>query len=218
MLSRILLLLGYHITTVQCQAVLGSDGFSRLSAVQQLDSDTFLKMMYDPTTNHFDVIIDVRTKREWDAGHIENATFLESLALFGDSSQISTPSELAGCEYCNIVAYDGSGARAATALQHLVMEGFKGRLYNGLGTSTWPGPIVNTDSVRPLCTLDDAISEQCRLAYLAYTSNLHDDATTLDTVVPTRKPFVEGVGTSNGMPPVVRIAMYLALVGVIIFL
>jgi len=141
-------------------------------AVTELDAVTFKQYIDD--SNKFDVIVDVRTFAEWQTGHIEGATLVENLASFGSgaSTEIGTPADLAGCEYCNIAVYCRSGSRARQALNNLIAAGFKGRLYNGLGVSQWEGedyPLVDTPSVIPPCTVDPDVSEQCRLAYLAYT-------------------------------------------------
>lgn len=83
--------------------------------------------------NLLDVIVDVRTRGEWEQGRIPGATFLERLNRFNQSDQVATPSDLAGCEFCDIGVYCQSGNRAGTAIQILMANGFKGHLYNGLG-------------------------------------------------------------------------------------
>lgn len=120
----------------------------------------------------FDAIIDVRSASEFASGHIENATLIESLASFGTDDQVSTPADLAGCEYCNLVVYCQSGGRASQAIIILREAGFRGRLWNGQGTTQWTAagyPLVDTDSMDPVCLGNEEKSEQCRLAYLAYT-------------------------------------------------
>mmetsp|Transcript_40314 Transcript_40314/g.97359 ORF Transcript_40314/g.97359 Transcript_40314/m.97359 type:complete len:652 (+) Transcript_40314:201-2156(+) len=104
----------------------------------------------------YDVILDVRSETEWNAGHIEGATLAESLAAYGNMGHTgATPSDLAGCEFCNIAVYCRSGARARSAIQVLLNNGFQGEIYNGQGTSQWTNagyPLVTGDSVVPPCT------------------------------------------------------------------
>lgn len=163
----LLLLLGYsgtlRMVTGQPEEPLG---------VIELDAATFKQYIDDPTK--LDVIVDVRSFAEWQTGHIEGATLVENLASLG-----ATPADLAGCEYCNIAVYCRSGNRARLALTKLIAAGFRGRLYNGLGTFQWTNagyPLVNTPSVIPPCTVDADVSEQCRLAYLAYTGGSESTA------------------------------------------
>lgn len=76
--------------------------------------------------NKFTVLLDVRRKDEWDAGHLPNATFIESLQTNKDTSR------LAGCEECVIAVYCRSGSRSADAAVVLEDAGFK-NVYNVLG-------------------------------------------------------------------------------------
>eukprot|EP00549_Striatella_unipunctata_P020430 CAMPEP_0118682708 /NCGR_PEP_ID=MMETSP0800-20121206/5628_1 /TAXON_ID=210618 ORGANISM="Striatella unipunctata, Strain CCMP2910" /NCGR_SAMPLE_ID=MMETSP0800 /ASSEMBLY_ACC=CAM_ASM_000638 /LENGTH=171 /DNA_ID=CAMNT_0006579113 /DNA_START=163 /DNA_END=679 /DNA_ORIENTATION=- len=114
----------------------------------------------------FDAVVDVRTVSEWeDTGIIENVTLIESMQSL--SSTI---------EYCSIAVYCRSGSRAQSALEKMQNEfGFKGPLFNGLGTSQWIDagyPLVPYDNsspttnavVVPPCSTDGGVSEQCRLA------------------------------------------------------
>lgn len=166
-----------------------------------LNATVFKQMLDDPTTQWFDAIVDVRTQEEWDEkGHIPGATLVDSLALFGTDSEIGTPADLAGCEYCNIVVYCNSGVRAAEALQHLINANFVGYLYSGLGITQWQAEnytlFRDEASVIPPCTTNETVSEQCRLTYLAYTSGglAVDPPTSSDTGV------VAPSGTSPAAP------------------
>lgn len=86
-------------------------------------------MIEDTATKWFDVIVDVPTQEEWDEGHVERATLVENLALFGTSNQgIGAPEQLTGCDYCNVVIYCSTGGRTAQALQVLFNPGFVGYL------------------------------------------------------------------------------------------
>jgi rhodanese-related sulfurtransferase len=103
----------------------------------------------------FDVIIDTRNPSEWAQGHIENATFLDSLQRFNTSSQMAIPADLFGCRHeCRIVVYCSSGNRAQGAATVLEEAGFHAPIYNGLGVSQWVAAgydLVTTPSVNPTC-------------------------------------------------------------------
>jgi rhodanese-related sulfurtransferase len=119
----------------------------------------------------FNIFVDVRTVKEWESGHLENATLAENLAQDG----VELPFELIGCSYnnnnnnnnknidtChpppNIVVYCRSGSRAEQAILRLEQEfGFDStRLYNGLGVSQW------TDAGYPLVTSSlESTDPQC---------------------------------------------------------
>jgi rhodanese-related sulfurtransferase len=111
------------------------------------------------------VIVDVRTQSEWDSGHIEGAMHVDSLSLYGTELEISSPSDLAGCEYCDIIVYCRSGSRAGQALTLLEAAGFAGNLYNGLGVSQWSAanyPLVtNSPSTAAPCTVNATVRDQC---------------------------------------------------------
>jgi phage shock protein E len=166
---------------------------SEASVYTELNATLFKERLDDTTRKWFDVIADVRSRDEWDGGHIQGATLVEDLALFGTADQgFGTPSLLAGCEYCNIVVYCRSGKRAAVALEILANASFVGYLYNGLGINQWQNagyPLVMDDSVIPPCTVDANATEECRLTYLSYTTGISSPTT-----------------TSNGKAPVSSIA------------
>mmetsp|Transcript_38333 Transcript_38333/g.43769 ORF Transcript_38333/g.43769 Transcript_38333/m.43769 type:complete len:190 (+) Transcript_38333:161-730(+) len=108
------------------------------------------KQFYEGVQNStFDVIVDIRSKSEWETGHIEGATFLEDF-----NKGVSTPDDLAGCKECTIVVYCKSGGRADKAAQILVEAGFKTPIYNGLGVSQWEEagyPLVKTPTLVAPC-------------------------------------------------------------------
>ena len=127
-------------------------GRSRGSIVQLTSQEVMDGML----TNRFDVIADVRTQGEWDAGHLPNVTFLENLNSFGISNQATDPYTLGECQYsaCHIVLYCGSGRRAEIAGNILLDAGFQGTIYNGQGVSQWVAagfPLDNSPSVVPAC-------------------------------------------------------------------
>lgn len=158
---RIYFLLSFLAVFAQAQTSLFS--FNRLEPEE-------LKSMIDE--GFFDVIVDVRTAAEFNMGHIEGATLVESLASFGLSGEVSTPADLAGCEFCDIVVYCNSGTRAEAALRHLADANFSGRLFNGQGTTQWKDagfPLVTTGSVEPECHTNP--SDECYLKSLSYQSS-----------------------------------------------
>jgi rhodanese-related sulfurtransferase len=116
-----------------------------------------------------DAIVDVRTRSEWETGHIEGAFFLENLGDAGTASEISSLQDLAGCEYCEIIVYCQSGNRAGRALLKLEAAGFQ-NLSNGQGTIQWQGNgynLVATPSVAPECTTDPNKTAACQAAFEA---------------------------------------------------
>ena len=130
-----------------------------------LSPDQFQEML--PT---LDVIVDVRRAEQWAQGHVAGAYFLENLALFGTSDQVTSPANLSGCEYCDIVVYCLLGGRAGRALTHLLDANFSGRLYNGLGVSNLTAAgweLVNGTSQVPACHTDPAASQACYDRWLA---------------------------------------------------
>jgi rhodanese-related sulfurtransferase len=127
-----------------------------LLAVENLTSQE----VYDGImAGRFDVIVDVRTPEEWETGHLPNATFMDSLAMFNTTGQVSTPNDLAGCEdgsssSCVILVYCRSGNRAVDASRILEEHGFAVPVYNGLGVKQWTAAgynLVNTSSTVPPC-------------------------------------------------------------------
>jgi rhodanese-related sulfurtransferase len=179
-------------------------------AQEELTPETF-KMMID--AGAFAAIIDVRSLTEFrDDGHIANATLVENLALFGTSSQIGTPSDLAGCEQCDLAIYCRSGGRAAAAIQHLLDAGFIGRLYNGLGVSQWTAagyPLVTgSDVSTPApCATTDAGAEQCQRDYEALTSSTLTTTTTNGTITTTIIAGATNATTTTPAPMMMTVTM-----------
>jgi rhodanese-related sulfurtransferase len=180
-------------------------------AQEELTSEMF-KMMID--AGAFAAIIDVRTLAEFrDDGHIANATLVENLALFGTSSgQIGTPSDLAGCEQCDLAIYCRSGGRAAAAIQHLLNAGFVGRLYNGMGVSQWTAAgyllVTGSDVSTPAaCATTDAGAEQCQRDYEALTSSTLTTTTTNGTITTTIIDGVTNATTTTPAPMMMTVTM-----------
>ena len=130
--------------------------------------------------NAFDVIADVRSKAEWDTGRIKGATLVEALEQFPNLDiPKGSPDDLMGCEFCRIAVYCRSGARARGAIQVLLDNGFRGRLYNGLGVSQWTRagyPLTTTDdSVVPPCTVDMSASDSCYDTFVEEEGAIYED-------------------------------------------
>jgi rhodanese-related sulfurtransferase len=164
----------------------------------QADVLTPLEFQDRVATGDYDVIVDVRRKAdEFDLGHIPGATLVESLNLFGQGGQIGTPSDLAGCEFCEIIVYCRTGVRARTAITLLRANDFQGRLWSGQGTTQWLGPLVTTPSVVPPCTVNQTVSDECYNEFLSYsnaTTNTTDDG---GEEVVTSAPTMSDAGTTG---------------------
>lgn len=136
---------------LQVLAAISALSSKAIFAQEVLESAEFKRLI---EANAFAAVLDVRTRAEWDAGHIENSTLVESLNLFGGSTQISSPADLAGCEDCPLAVYCTTGVRANTAIGILQMAGFRGKLYNGQGVRQWTDAgfeLATTASVPASC-------------------------------------------------------------------
>lgn len=168
-LGLLLFLLGFPVATVAND----NDAQAYSQTGQDLTPDEFYQRL---VTGDYDVIVDVRRRAdEWDTlGHVSNATLVESLASYtSDNTTLGKPSDLEGCEFCDIIIYCRSGRRAAVAITILRQAGFQGRLWNGLGVNQWTEAgydLVFTDSVVPPCTTDSAVSDACENKHLTNTS------------------------------------------------
>lgn len=113
-------------------------------------------------TERWGAVLDVRTKAEWDTGHIETATLVEALSSTAENAYL-----IDGCQglSCEIAVYCRSGNRAGAAIARLQSElGFGNvTLYNALGTSQWTAagyPLVFDESVVPDCANSSIAVEQ----------------------------------------------------------
>lgn len=98
----------------------------------------------------FDAIVDVRDSAEWDAGHIEGATFVQNLASTGNAYLLK------GCENCTLAVYCRTGSRAGQAIERLKSEfGFSGALFfNAGGVNQWTdagNALIKTPSIPAAC-------------------------------------------------------------------
>ena len=95
----------------------------------------------------FAVLVDVRTQSEWDAGHLPNATFIESMNTNGDTSRLD------GCQSCPVAVYCRSGSRSKAAADILEADGFT-EVYDVLGINQWTAAgiaLVSTADYPPGC-------------------------------------------------------------------
>lgn len=142
-------------------------------SVSELTSQEFYDMK---TTGQFALILDVRSESEWTEGHIENATLVADFNTLMSNSpdKVATLQELNiwNCRSCQVAVYCRSGARARTALNHLVSAGFDGNLYNGLGVSQW------TDAGYELVTDDSNQDWPCMTADINFDDTNNNEGDT----------------------------------------
>jgi parallel beta-helix repeat protein len=131
---------------------------ANVSAFTSIDVGTAYHMIRDGTYSNL-VILDVRTKGEYDSGHIYGATLIpvtELLARIG---------ELASRKYDPILVYCGSGGRSQTASNILDSNGFA-QVYNMLGGitawnsagyPTWISTVHNINTTYNYDTIQAAI-------------------------------------------------------------
>lgn len=117
---------------------------SQATALTTLAVDEAIARLND---GRFAVLVDVRTRSEWDAGHLPNATFVESLNTNGDTSRLD------GCQSCPVAVYCHSGVRAEAAARVLEANGFTD-VYNVLGIKQWTAAgvaLFTTSDQPPAC-------------------------------------------------------------------
>jgi len=99
---------------------------SVVSATSYVDVNVSVaKQMIDSNPNL--VILDVRTRAEYDSGHLKNATLIPVTELANRLGELNKDKE--------ILVYCMSGGRSVTASQMLVDNGFS-KVYNMLGGIT----------------------------------------------------------------------------------
>ena len=99
------------------------------------------------SAGEFAALVDVRSRTEWNGGHLRNATLIEDLQVSGDTSA------LAGCEECAIAVYCRTGTHAKVAAVMLEAAGFA-RVYDALGVTQWSAAgytLVTTPEQPPSC-------------------------------------------------------------------
>lgn len=99
----------------------------------------------------FKAIIDVRRTDEWEAGHIPNATFVDSFNVNGFAA--AGAELILDCTDCPIVVYCRSGVRSKEASEILEAANFS-NVYDALGVNQWKeagNALVTTPSATPAC-------------------------------------------------------------------
>jgi len=127
-------------SVIFCFCVALSEGYITLDVVEAREklADGF-----------FQALVDVRRSDEWDAGHLANATLMESLAVTQNATLLSN------CMTCPIALYCRSGRRSKDAATVLETLGFT-TVYDVLGINQWSAagvPLVHGDSVTPQCSM-----------------------------------------------------------------
>ena len=98
----------------------------------QISMDEAIEMM--ETEENF-IILDVRTKEEYDAGHIEGAINIANEVIHQDQSENLPDKEQLILVYCR------SGNRSKQASEKLVKQGYT-NVYEFGGIIDWPGDVV----------------------------------------------------------------------------
>ena len=132
-LLLILLLTGCTLTQVM-------DGDGMVNSYQQIDQETAKKMM-EADDGH--VIVDVRRKDEFDAGHIPGAVLIPN-----ESISDTRPEQLPDLDQI-ILIYCRSGNRSKQAAQKLFDMGYT-NVYEFGGINTWTGEIVTGGESVPI--------------------------------------------------------------------
>ena len=83
------------------------------------------------------ILVDVRTKEEFDSGHIEGALLLPNEEI------LDTPPELLPDKDAEILIYCRSGNRSAQAAKKLVAMGYT-NVYDFGGIIDWPYDVVKS--------------------------------------------------------------------------
>lgn len=83
------------------------------------------------------VLVDVRTKEEFDAGHIESALLLPNEEI------LDSPPELLPDKNAEILIYCRSGNRSAQAAKKLVAMGYT-NVYDFGGIIDWPYDVIES--------------------------------------------------------------------------
>ena len=109
----------------------GCAGSSR-DSYTQISMDEAIEMM---ETEENYIILDVRTKEEFDAGHIEGAINIANEVIHQDQSENLPDKEQLILVYCR------SGNRSKQASEKLVKQGYT-NVYEFGGIIDWPGDVV----------------------------------------------------------------------------
>ena len=110
----------------------GGEGTVKEAGFQQITQEEAMRIMAEETGY---VILDVRTKEEYDEGHIPGAVCVPNELINCDAPEALTDYNQMILVYCR------SGNRSKQAAQKLASMGFT-RVYEFGGINTWPGEIV----------------------------------------------------------------------------
>ena len=99
---------------------------------QTIDQDTAREMMKQDDGH---IILDVRTKEEYDSGHIPGAVLLPNEEINGTRPEMLKDLDQVLLIYCR------SGHRAGLAAEKLSKLGYR-KVYNFGGVMTWTGELV----------------------------------------------------------------------------
>ena len=121
----------FIIFAVLVLALTGCAGSSE-NSYTQISMDEAIEMM---ETEENYIILDVRTKEEFDAGHIEDAINIANEVIHQDQSDNLPDKEQLILVYCR------SGNRSKQASEKLVKQGYT-NVYEFGGIIDWPGDVV----------------------------------------------------------------------------
>jgi len=121
----------FIIFAVLVLALTGCAGSSG-NSYTQISMDEAIEMM---ETEENYIILDVRTKEEFDAGHIEGAINIANEVIHQDQSENLPDKEQLILVYCR------SGNRSKQASEKLVKQGYT-NVYEFGGIIDWPGDVV----------------------------------------------------------------------------
>ena len=121
----------FVIFTVLLVALTGCTGGSG-NSYTQISMDEAIEMM---ETEENYIILDVRTKEEFDAGHIEGAINVANEVIHQDQSENLPDKEQLILVYCR------SGNRSKQASEKLAKQGYT-NVYEFGGIIDWPGDVV----------------------------------------------------------------------------
>ena len=111
---------------------LGGEEIVKETGFQQITQEEAMRIMAEETGY---IILDVRTKEEYDGGHIPGAVCVPNEQINCDAPETLSDYDQLILVYCR------SGNRCKQAAQKLASMGFT-RVCESGGINTWPGEIV----------------------------------------------------------------------------
>ena len=137
---------------VAAACVEGTCGLARTEPEPTITMLPAKKIITGTKCGAFDMILDIRSKEEWDAGHVMGATHMD---LFNNKDAEQTMKHLEGCKQCRVAVFDEEGPKMKNATRFLLGGGFE-RLYGGFNISQMEYQMVNVESVEPKCVSEGA--------------------------------------------------------------